>query len=621
MEKNIKTDKQFKTTRILIFVLFLVIIYCYHLIFGKFFPNQQQNMGIDYSYFLPMLLNGYYWFQVNGLSEIPWFTPAFCAGIPYFPNPQVMYYSVPQFLVFIFDPLSSVYITFILFAFLGFIGFFLLLRNVFLLTPEASLFGATVFLFNGFYAHRMIIGHLTYHSFMLIPFIAYLLLKLPPGNNNELKINKLVNIFFAGFLIAYMMHSGMANFIVPALLSVIGIWMICKICDKGYPGFWIRLGCAGIIAVLLSASKLVAGITYLRNFPRDYYTLPGIEGIFESLLFVLKALFFGINASTEKWDIVNYVIEIEYFQHEVEYSVTFIPLLILICYTFFLLRRLIKTDTWSKISWHKKRIMIVFFSLLILPVILNIYTPAWNEFLKNLPYIKSSSALLRWIAMEIPLVAIIASLALNIIKNQNLKFAVIITGIAGVILVNILQDRDWYHEQIYSPNDIVNAYNASRQNGKPPEIRYIGAYLTGKNKFDPNVINRNDVLIKGVSQLACNEPIFGYKLERFPFGEINTGEVLNIRNGFFNIKDPSCYVFGNINGCSPGQHFTASRGKAVEDFINYRPLEFKMPLLQVIVNRVNWFTLLYLIFFLVFIILNKIYKSGRIVNLINKNIQ
>ena len=608
---------QLKKSRIIIFVLFLLIIFCYHFIFGKFFPNQQQNLGIDYSYFLPILLNGYYWFQVNGLSEIPWFTPAFCAGIPYFPNPQVMYFSVPQFLTFMFDPMLSVYITFLLFASLGFIGFYLLLRNIFSIIPEVALFGATVFLFNGFYAHRMIIGHLTYHSFMLIPLIAYFLLKLPTGNNSELKINKLVNIFLAGLLISYMMHSGMANFIVPSLLSVIGIWMICEICDKGCPGFWTRLGCAGIIAVLLSASKLVAGISYLRNFPRDYYTLPGIEGIFESLFFVLKALFFRINASTEKWDIVNYVIEIEYFQHEVEYSITFIPLLIIIFYALFLSRKLIKTAILSKISWHKKRMMILFASLLIMPVILNIYTPEWNEFLKNLPYIKSSSALLRWIAIDIPLVVLISALALNIIKNQNLRNAVVITCIAGVIFINTLQDRDWYHEQLYSPDGIISAYNASTQNGKPPEIKYIGAYLMENNKFDPDVINRNDVFIKGVSQLACNEPIFGYKLERFPFGDIDTGEVLDTRNGFFNIKNPVCYIFGETNGCSPGQHFTKSREKAVKDFVNYRPFEFRMPLFQSIANRVNYFTFLYLIIFIVFIILNKIIKFGRTVNLKN----
>ena len=127
------------------------------------------------------------------------------------------------------------------------------------------------------------------------------------------------------------------------------------------------------------------------------------------------------------------------------------------------------------------------------------------------------------------------------------------------------------------------------------------------------MFHRNDFFIYGASQLACYEPIFGYRLERFPFGRINTGEVLDDSNGVFNIKNPVCYVFGNVNGCIPGEHFTSDNRKNVEDFVNYKPLKFRMPLLQTIANWVNIITLICVVFFLLLFMLNKFIYFNRVV--------
>src|SRR5688572_23411146 len=139
-------------------------------------------MGEDYSLFFPAMLDGVYWYHVNGLSEVPWFTPAFGGGLPKFPNPQSVYYSVEQFLCFVTDPLTSIRITLFIFALLGFVGFYLLLKRIFLLSSSTSLLGATAFLFNGFFIHRMIMGHITFHPFMLFPLLAYLLLRYVQKN-------------------------------------------------------------------------------------------------------------------------------------------------------------------------------------------------------------------------------------------------------------------------------------------------------------------------------------------------------------------------------------------------------------------------------------------------------
>ena len=122
-------------------------------------------------------MDGYFWYEANGLLSVPWFTPSFCGGLPKFPNPQALYFSVPQLLVFFVDPLQGIRLTLLLFGFVGLAGTYALLRRAFAVSRPVALFGGTLFLFNGLYAHRMLIGHLTFHSFMLVPVLALLLLR------------------------------------------------------------------------------------------------------------------------------------------------------------------------------------------------------------------------------------------------------------------------------------------------------------------------------------------------------------------------------------------------------------------------------------------------------------
>ncbi|NWO72602.1 hypothetical protein, partial [Escherichia coli] len=79
----------------------------------KFLPLNGNLVGPDYSLFFPNLLTGYYWYLRNGLFEIPWFSPSQCAGFPFFSDPNVPFYSVPQFISFLVSPMTAVQGTFI----------------------------------------------------------------------------------------------------------------------------------------------------------------------------------------------------------------------------------------------------------------------------------------------------------------------------------------------------------------------------------------------------------------------------------------------------------------------------------------------------------------------------
>jgi hypothetical protein len=154
---------------------FSLLLLFYHIILRNFFPNSSGGIGNDYEFFLPRILDNFIWIEHNGFFSIRWFTPSFCGGLPSFGNPQDMYFTLPQLFSLVFPPLKSVYLTIVLFALLGLLSMFYLLRSVFGTSTSVSLLGGILFMLNGCYLFRMVIGHLTFHSFMLIPGIAALL--------------------------------------------------------------------------------------------------------------------------------------------------------------------------------------------------------------------------------------------------------------------------------------------------------------------------------------------------------------------------------------------------------------------------------------------------------------
>ena len=164
---------KFKNNLIFI-ILFLAIIFFHQIIFQVFFPNSKGLLGHDYSQYIPNLIFGKIWFYNNFLS-IPWFTPSFCCGIPFYPDPNTAYYSIPQFVFLIFDPVLSLKITFFIMSLIGYLGMYLLLRKNFKFDKYTSLLCASLFLFNGFFVYRAIAGPLI--SYIIVPLYCYFLIK------------------------------------------------------------------------------------------------------------------------------------------------------------------------------------------------------------------------------------------------------------------------------------------------------------------------------------------------------------------------------------------------------------------------------------------------------------
>jgi len=62
-------------------VLFLLVLLSitYAAIYFPFIPTKNGFLGGNYSFIMPNLFAGHYWYIKNGWFDIPWFSPSFCA--------------------------------------------------------------------------------------------------------------------------------------------------------------------------------------------------------------------------------------------------------------------------------------------------------------------------------------------------------------------------------------------------------------------------------------------------------------------------------------------------------------------------------------------------------------
>ena len=233
--------------RLAALVVFGAAFAAYVFIYGRYLPDEGGTIGHDYALFLPHLLDGYYWYLENGLWEVPWFTPSFCGGIPVFANPQTPYFSLPQVFTLWLDPLRSVQLTLFALAVAAFWGTYLLARRVFETSVAAGLLAATIFMFNGFFVTRIVTGHLSYHAFALLPWLALFCLRPNIGKGRETAIRYAIDVIAVALILAYAIHAGAVNVWPIFGLSLVALELLQRASGRGtgYP-FW-RLAAGGIL--------------------------------------------------------------------------------------------------------------------------------------------------------------------------------------------------------------------------------------------------------------------------------------------------------------------------------------------------------------------------------------
>ena len=91
------------------------IIIILHILVIIFFLIQYSNatypmIGHDYRLFLTRLIDSDLYYRANGFG-IEWYTPNFGAGLPAYPNPLQMQFSLPQLITWFINPYAEVLVS------------------------------------------------------------------------------------------------------------------------------------------------------------------------------------------------------------------------------------------------------------------------------------------------------------------------------------------------------------------------------------------------------------------------------------------------------------------------------------------------------------------------------
>jgi hypothetical protein len=576
--------------------VFVGSLILYHLMYRSFFPNRMGGLGHDYSYVLPMLLAGRYWYATNGLVSVPWFTPAFCGGIPLLADPQSFYYSIPQGLAFVLGPLSAAYTSVLLFAAVGYWGFFMLCRRSFGSSRESAVVGGALFMFNGFFAYRMVIGHFLFHGIMLIPWIALAVLGSRDHGARRLGLADVQKGVAAGLCGAYWIYSGMVSIVIPATLAVALI-----VCVHGtfmretiaLRAFAVRAGVAAMVTTGLSAFKLVGVFAYLGAFPRADYLLPGLKSGWQTVAFAFKFLFLA--RPNIHLEIADQLVNVQWRlgRHEFEYGVGVAALVLLVWGAWTIASGALAERRGGVPVPAGRRALLLSLAMLILavPLALNTYTPEWNAFLKKVPLLRSSTNLFRWFVIYIPFLILLSVLALERTPDR-LRTRVAVLALGLLAFENLTADRGSYATESYRPEPMLAAYEKLASGVPVAPIDAIrqrlgGGGVAGASRFP------NDQFVDGRSAFPCYNPIFGFRLENFPIRTLHEGSIDDEDAGRLNLKNPACYVYPAENACRPGDHFSVSERRDMQRFAGYHPYEFKASRLQHIANWTSAGTFLF----------------------------
>ncbi|WP_440618866.1 hypothetical protein [Candidatus Pelagibacter sp. HIMB1493] len=591
-------------TKLILFLSGVLIFLIHQIIFLSYLDFEKHHF--DFQSVLSRLIFGKIWFFKNGL-DVPWFTPHVCCGLPLYSNPESEFYSPVQFLFLFLKPLTTFKVIFFLYSLIGFCGFFLVLRNIFKLSNNASLIGSTIFLFNHCFAFHYLSGHIAWGLYYIVPFFFFL---CALSLNNQNKISSLFLISCAGLIFATIMHSGGTRIVIEILIFVFFLTVLHLINFKNFKIIF-HVSVAVLIGLMISSSKIYAGWSFVGELERDVSVL-----YFKSIRHFISVFFDffflspreAIGNDVAKFDVL---LSIE----ELSFNLSIVPLIILVIYL-----RSVPEIT-------KDKFKLLFSSVLLIAVFVLILLNFSNTFLGSLvgkiPFMTTDWLSLRKLTPFILLFSILTAMMFDKIsfKKYNL---ITFLFISIIIIQNISFDRNKLNKIFrYSELDILLNYNVTKDNVDDFKIEKVLSIVNDETSYSRPY--EHHYFLNNRSIQYCYFPILGYDLKllkpivsKIKFNEYkiydgteenNTttlniekklklrfyqGDPLLVINENLNFINPSCYLNPEGNNCEKNFLFKVDQKDELIKFLNYEPFEFKHLKLQIFFNYLSIFTLIFI---------------------------
>lgn len=572
----------------LLIVAFIAVLYPY--------------AGFDYKYFLARLFDSYLHYRVNGFS-IQWYTPSFGGGLPAYPNPQQIQFSLPQLLTAITDPWKASLISIFIYALAGFGGTYAVCRRLYHWDWTSSTLGAILFTINGFYLEHMAIGHLGFQAFPVLPlFLLCLMLpSLPDVTSGAL----------VGLLFAVLIYSGGFYPIVYIAISMGILLPFAYLINPRlfFPRrFFTRLGWSVVFGLALGASKIYAVLSFMRFFPRivaETFSTSILQAFLGMLAQLAGMMLLGpyfLLTGQNLVNVRNFLQDINGTGSglwEMDNSLSPVLWLLLLAGFAWLTLEIIRAGKeWlarspqkagqfvAEIRAHRRGLWAAVLILVLMIEISVEFCLARGFFyplLIQLPILKSLHVNTRYSSVFILPLVILGTLVFEKLR-EKLKgrtiwvfftLSALVYLFAGIYFISpmkILQGRQYYVD------GIVSVYETTRATGEIFPVRQIVGELNDPRVFDQYASNLNPY-----------EVLFGYKLGKLK-PQLVPGSVWDVRDGFFNMTNPTGYVFPETNNSVVFERIPADQAETLRQFVNRRqPAAWKLPLTQLALNGLGIF--------------------------------
>jgi hypothetical protein len=565
-------------------------------------------VGSDFSYSVPRFLDSYLFYQKNGL-EIQWWTPSFGGGLPSFPNPHQMQFSLTQFFFFFASPWVSINLTVIVLIVIGFYSAYFLFKKL-AFPHDQAILGATLFSTAGFFIEHLSVGHLGYISFPLLPLVLLILI------SNRLPLP--VAAAGIAFILFFLFHSSgfyvAVIFMFSVPISLLLVYILSKTVEPNFRRLASIVLLGGVIGLLISSSKLTAVWSHMRYFPR-YIEAVYDATILKAALGFLCQLFFTPIAVFFKGIPIKKVFEGLVGSGPMglwEFDIGLSPVVLGILLSSLLLLK--KT----RISFLKNKRKVVFFLLVILlcwiSFELSIAKGILYKLLKSAPFMRSVHVQVRMAAIFI-LPVVIASMYIYTTLRERIRTR-IRTSISLPVIkkVNVTLLLSFFTLMFYTEYANIPVahgsldFNVTQSEEDWLSIRQSPHDFEIKNNL---IIRDTEVFLKRASSLALMDPLFGYRLEFFR-PKVIEGPVMSNNGHSYNMTHPASLVFPEENNLSKFQRIPMWDRENFKKFVTYQIPGWKISKMQQISNYISIVTIIAVFLVLLFYFARYIYYIFKV---------
>lgn len=564
---------------------FALSLLLFEAFWGAPFYRSATHIGHDFALTGTGLLEGKYWIDSNGLIaglfNPPWFTPAWCGGSMVYGDPQSAFYSPLQMLALVVDPFTATHLNALLFAAIGYWGCYALARRAFSWEIAPSVVFAILAVANAFLPLRSAVGEAGYQPLYLWPLLA-LALCLKPARPRGW--GHLWPSVCAGLVITSWIQFGFGGMLVPVVLATLSLclWLVWSERASLAP-IAIRLAAGGAVAGCLNASKLFESVSLMRNFPRDFYELPGFASLADAIAAIAFSLFQPSEWTAFFGQSRMRKLVFTPLPHEwaVEFGLGALALAVVSLALWACLKKKgfdPRHATPGPLHWLSLAGVLL---ILAIPPMLMWDNGALRSLLKQIPILNSAAWPMRWAILYLPLTQMAIAGCVRLFLSAAPRFPASLAMIAslGAIWAGPANEPLSYYlnaeDQNYNPTLVREAHAYSKTHAPVP-ILSLGIAPAGRW-----FAHRNDTMLFGVSQGACYNPMYGYRLESFPqFDRLSNGPILEAQNGQTRLLNPACLIHPKENACRPGDGFKASdplQMSQAKALLERKPWEWQRP--------------------------------------------